>query len=281
MPEPQAITGAVLDMDGVLWQGTTVLAGAQEIFAALRAKNIPFVLATNNATNTVSRYVRKLADIGVDVRSEQIITSSVATAGYLSRNYPAGTKIYVVGERGLHETLSAAGFRILTPEEVRGGARASAVVGGLTTQNLSYELLAMATLQVREGAAYIASNYDLTFPTELGFLPGAGSVLSVISQASGKMPTIIGKPYPSMFAEACARLGTEAASTLMIGDRIDTDIDGAHNAGLQTALLLTGVSKREDIADIEPTYIFDGLPELIDALATGALPTLTPPAPAA
>lgn len=260
------LKGLVIDMDGVLWHGDTALPGIGEFFSALTSLRLPFVLATNNATITVRQYVEKLARFGVPVTPEQVITSPVATVGYLQQHYPAGTTIYAVGEIGLTQTLSDAGYTVIGPDEVKAGQTAPVVVGGLVRQSLSYELLAMGTLLVRQGAAFVATNYDLTLPTEFGELPGAGAVLSVIARASGVEPTVIGKPYPTMFEESARRLGTSPEETLMVGDRLDTDIDGAHAAGLKTALVLTGVSQRKDIGEIPPDYVVDDLFALIKVL---------------
>ena len=260
------IRSLVIDMDGVLWEGNTALPGIGELFGALHSLDIPFVLATNNATNTPQQYVEKLARFGVTVTREQVITSPVATIGYLQGHFPTGTVVYAVGEIGLTQTLKEGGFEVIGPEEVRAGQTAPVVVGGLVRQSLTYELLAMATLLVRQGAAFVATNYDLTLPTERGELPGAGSVLSVIARASGTEPTIIGKPFPTMFVEAARRLGTKPDETLMVGDRLDTDIDGAQAAALKTALVLTGVSQRKDIGAVPPDFVLEDLYALVAML---------------
>lgn len=266
------IRGLVLDMDGVLWHGDRALLGLNELFAALARLELPFVLATNNATKTVAQYVQKLARFDVRVRPEQILTSPGATAGYLRQRYPEGTPVYVVGEVGLRQTLLDAGFRVIGPADVRAGGAAEVVVGGLVTDTLSYELLALGSLLVRRGAAFVATNYDLTYPSEIGELPGAGAVLSVVASASGVQPTVVGKPHPAMFAEALRRLSTQPGETLMVGDRLETDIEGAAAAGLKTALVLTGVSQRGDIERVAPDYIFGDLLELVDALTLSVLP---------
>lgn len=260
------IRGVVLDMDGVLWHGDMPLPGLKGLFGALEHQDLPFVLATNNATRTVEQYVRKLERFGVRVRPEQVLTSPGATAGYLKGRFPEGTRVYAVGEEGLHRTLAEAGFAVIGPDEVRAGVSAPVVVGGLTTAGLSYDLLATASLLVRGGATFVATNYDLTYPSERGELPGAGAVLSVITNATGVLPTVVGKPHRAMFDEALRRLGTPPAETLMVGDRLETDIEGAGAAGLKTALVLTGVSRREDIGSTVPDYVLDDLNALATAL---------------
>ena len=260
------IRGVVLDMDGVLWHGDRPLPGLTELFGTLGRLELPFVLATNNATKTALQYVQKLARLGVQVRPDQVLTSPGATAGYLRQSFPKGISVYVVGEAALHETLAAAGFVVIGPAEVRAGQTAPVVVGGLTTTNLSYDLLATASLLVQQGATFVATNYDLTYPAEVGQLPGAGAVLSVITAATGVQPTVVGKPYPAMFEAAARLLGTRPEETLMVGDRLETDIDGAKAAGFKTALVLTGVSNRGDIGSSAPDYVLEDLAALVATL---------------
>ena len=258
----------IIDMDGVLWHGETPLPGLNAFFDAIRASNIPFVLATNNAMRTAEDYVQKLGKFGVAVKAEQVLTSSEATASYLRRQYSDLTEVYAVGESGLHRALSAQGFSIVSPEEVRQGAAPEVVVTALIREHLSYELLAMACLAVNRGAEIIATNADSSYPTEVGMLPGAGAVLSVITTATGKSATVVGKPEPIMFEEALRRLNAEPAETLMIGDRLNTDILGSSRVGIRTVLLLSGVSKREDIpgSGVTPDYVFTDIQELTTEL---------------
>jgi 4-nitrophenyl phosphatase len=260
------ISGIILDMDGVLWRGEQPLPGLQKLFKSLRALELPFVLATNNATKTPAQYEAKLQRFGVTVAPEQILTSPGAAVGYLRERFPEGTPVYAVGERGLHEALREAGFDLVGPDQVRAGVVPPVVVGGLTTHNLSYELLATASLLVRGGAAFVATNGDLTYPSERGPLPGAGAILSVIAQATGVPPTVVGKPHRAMFDEALRRLHVPPARVLMVGDRLDTDIVGAQAAGLRTALVLTGITRREDLvrSEVQPDLVLSDL----DALGT-------------
>ena len=157
----------------------------------------------------------------------------------------------------------------LSPEEVKAGAKARIVVGGLMRQALSYDVLAMGSLLVQGGASFIATNYDSSFPSELGLLPGAGAVLSVVERSSGVSPTVIGKPNTIMFEEALRRLGTAAADTVMLGDRLNTDIEGGKKVGMQTILVLSGVSSLEDVerSSLKPDYTFQDIAALSKALA--------------
>lgn len=263
----QAIKNLILDMDGVLWRGETPMPGLVEFFATLRQKNINFVLATNNATKTAVMYTDKLARFGVEVAPEQILTSAETTAVYLSQRYDVGTAVYVVGEKGLHEALLAKGFHIITPEQARNGATAPLVVVGFNS-HVVYDELAMGAMLVRKGATFIGTNPDPSYPSELGPLPGAGSLLAVIETSTGVSPFIVGKPKPIIFQEAVKRLDGTATNTAMVGDRLTTDIAGGNDAGLVTILLLSGVTSREQVLDspIKPDFTFADITELADQL---------------
>lgn len=256
--EIQTYQALVLDMDGVLWHGDTPIAGLKALFNTLATLNLPFMLATNNAMKRAVDYVEKLERFGVSVPAECILTSGEATAAYMRQTYPEAQQVYVVGETALQKAVAAQGFEVLSPEDIRAGARAPLVVAGLT-RNLSYDLLAMATLLVHEGAAFIATNPDTSIPTELGPLPGAGALQAVITAATGVKPIVIGKPEPSLFLEALRRLGTEPAVTAMVGDRLGTDIAGAQAAGLDTILVLSGISSQVDIetTGIQPDFVIE------------------------
>lgn len=262
------IKNLILDMDGVLWRGDTPLPGLVEFFAQLRQKKINYVLATNNATKTAVMYTEKLASFGVDVSPAHILTSAETTAVYLSQRYDAGTAVYVVGEKGLHEALAAQGFHIITPEQARNGVTVPLVVVGFN-RHATYQELAMGALLVYKGATFIGTNPDPSFPSELGPLPGAGSLLAVITTATGVEPTIIGKPQPIIFREAVKRLGGSSDNTAMVGDRLTTDIAGGRAAGLKTILLLSGVTTPEQARNslIQPDYTFANIGELANHLA--------------
>ncbi len=250
------ITNLILDMDGVLWRGETPMPGLVDFFATLRRLGIGFVLATNNATKTAAMYTAKLARFGVDVPPEQILTSAEATASHMAEQYPAGTDIYVVGDKGLHEAMIARGFRPITPQDVRAGKTAAFVVVGFTP-HATYDDLAMGSLLVHRGVRFIGTNPDPSYPSELGPLPGAGALIAVIQTATGIEPTLIGKPGPIVFREAVKRLGGDASGVAMVGDRLSTDIYGAKAAGLRAILVLTGISTRDDVAlsAIKPDYV--------------------------
>ena len=246
-----------MDMDGVLWRGGEALPGLHAFIAFLKQQGIPFVMATNNSSKTPLDYVEKLAGLGVpDIAAEQIITSSGATAMVMRDRYPAGTPVYVVGMAGLRDALQGAGFTLV--EE-----GASVVVVGIDF-DLNYAIMRQAALLIRAGADFIGTNPDRTFPSPAGLVPGAGSLLAMLEAATDTTPFVIGKPHAAMFEVALARLGLDAAHTLMIGDRLDTDIQGAQALGLRTALVLTGVTHAEQARSsaIQADAVFTDLPHL-------------------
>lgn len=255
------IKAVISDMDGVLWRGTRLLPGMHDLFSEMRARDLPVVLATNNSGRHPEAYVQRLADKGVaGIDAAQIITSGTATADTLREQYPDGARLHVIGEAGLRQVLEEAGFVL-----VDSGTDVDAVVCGIDF-DFTYAKARHATLLIRNhGAAFIGTNPDVTFPSPAGLVPGAGSVIGMIEIATDVAPQIIGKPRPAMFHVALERLGTSAHETLMIGDRLNTDIEGAQALGIQTAMVLTGVNTRDDIAqsEIKPDYIFEDLPDLL------------------
>lgn len=262
------IENLIVDMDGVLWRGQTPMPGIKRFFEVLRRLDLGFVLATNNATKVASQYQEKLGGFGVDVPEECILTSAEATAGHLQGRYPAGTAAYVVGEDGLRSAMRSHGFDLLSADGfVAQDAHADLVVVGFT-RHACYEQLASAAHLINRGARFFGTNPDETFPSEIGPLPGAGSLQAFIRAATGQAPTIIGKPERPIFAEAVARLGNRPQVTAMVGDRLETDIAGAKRAGLHTILLLSGITQRGDLSDcdIHPDLVFDDIQALTDYL---------------
>jgi len=256
------IKGLLLDMDGVLYRGEQALPGAVKLFPSLRAKGISYVLVTNNATVTAQDYTNKLARMGISVQQDLIVTSASATVAYLAEHFPDGGGINVVGEAGLVTYMSSlTNFRL-------DGWNPNFVVAGLD-YHFNYDVLQRACSAIRRGAHFIATNTDATIPIEGGELwPGAGSIVAAIQTCSGVDPVVIGKPQTYMAEMALKKLGLEATEVLCVGDRLETDILFGNRAGISTALVLTGVSKRGDIekSEAKPTYVFDDLPALISAL---------------
>lgn len=261
------IEAAVLDMDGVLWRGDQPLEGLVELFQWFTEQDIPYMLATNNSSKTPDDYVAKLARMGVEnVPRERIVTSATATAAYLQGEYPAGTRMYVIGQKGIRQALDDAGFDISDesddPVEV--------VVVGVDF-DLTYDKAKSAALYIRAGAAFIGTNPDVTFPSPEGLVPGAGSIIGMIEIATDQTPTIVGKPHAPMFETALNALGHAPENVVMVGDRLNTDIQGAQAVGMNTVLLFTGVTDQAQLSssdnDIWPHVAYEGLPELLKAWA--------------
>ena len=258
------IRALIIDMDGVLWHGNQPIEGLGGFFKTLRDKNLPFILATNNAMLTQNQYVNKLANMGVQVDKKEVLTSSMATALYLSQNYQSEkTKIFVIGEEGLREPLLEQDFILSGLNELD----ADLVVCGLDKQ-LSWNKLATATLNIRAGATFIATNGDFTLPTEQGLAPGNGAILAALTAATDVTPKCIGKPEPIMYQQAMNLLAVETTQTIAIGDRLDTDILGAVRADIRSLMVLTGVSSKDDIKtlDYQPTWVMDDLQAVTQAL---------------
>ena len=262
------IRALIIDMDGVLWHGEQPLPGLVEFFQLLREKQLPFILATNNAGMTQDEYVAKLARMGVAVTHDEILTSSMATALYLAQHHnPAETRVFVIGAEGARRPLLEKGFtltglyEINSPETPNAGA--DIVVCGLDKQ-LSWDKLATATLNIRAGAKFVGTNADVTLPTERGITHGNGAILAAIQAATDMAPIVVGKPEPIMYQQAIALLGVDASETIAIGDRLNTDILGAVNAGIRSLLVLTGISTREELATLNyaPTWILADIQEL-------------------
>lgn len=255
------LKGLVIDMDGVLWHGETPLPGLHEFFDVLKQRQIKFVLATNNNTQTPEGFVQKARKMGVEVRPDQVVTASVATVHYLSSKYPPGSRIHVVGEAALKGLVSDAGFTV-ADTDVR------AVVATMDRQ-LTYDTLKRATLLIRAGADFIGPNPDTSYPTPDGIVPGGGAILAAISAASDCQPLIIGKPESWMFRICLERMQLGVEETASLGDRLETDIAGGQRIGMKTILVLSGVSTEADLhstSTVKPTWVFSGIEELSCAL---------------
>jgi 4-nitrophenyl phosphatase len=246
----------VIDMDGVLYRGSEAIPGTGEFIDFVRKQGIGFVLATNNATRTQQQFVDKLDGMGIKIRASEVLTSSLATAGYLANLVPRGTRVFVVGMDGLWAALEEAGFSLVEDN-------AEYVVVGMDF-TICYERLAQATLQIRAGASFIGTNPDLTFPSEQGIVPGAGSLLAFLEAATGVTPTVVGKPGTAMMEQALAQMQAQPASTAMVGDRLETDILAGQRAGMRTLLVLSGVTDRGILAnsEIQPDLVFDDVSHL-------------------
>jgi len=253
----ESVRHLLIDMDGVLYRGGMLLAGAGDLVEFLRAEGIGLLMVTNNSTLTRTEFAARLERMGVHVDESEIMTSAVATAEYLRTLAPAGTVVNVVGESGLIYELQSRGF-------VMGGRDAEYVVCGWD-KTITYDKLATATIAIRNGATFIGTNPDKTYPLEHDIVPGAGSIIASLVASTDVEPTIVGKPQTIIMDRTLAVLGATAADTAMLGDRLDTDILGGQNAGMLTILVLTGISTAEEAAqqDTPPDRVVADLPALL------------------
>jgi 4-nitrophenyl phosphatase len=247
--------GYLLDLDGTVYRGSEVIPEAVTFIEYLREQGIPFLYLTNNSSASPKQVADRLTSLGIPTQSDQVYTSSMATASFLAETEPAGTPVYVIGEEGLRGELERRGF-VLTEDHPR------YVIVGID-RSFSYEKLAAAARAIREGAALIATNNDAALPTEKGLFPGNGSLVAAVSVASGASPIVIGKPEPIIVRYALERLGVPADDTLIVGDNLHTDIDAGANSGLDSLLVLTGYSSERDAMEHprRPTYIAKNLRE--------------------
>jgi len=253
----------VIDMDGVLWEGERPLPGLVEFFATLRELNVRFILATNNASKTPEQYVDKLARMGVAVTPDEILTSAQAAALYLRSQTTPGARVYAIGEDGVQNALREQGFVLCDLYDVS----AQFVVCGMD-RGVTWDKLATATLNINAGATLVGTNPDTTLPTERGLTQGNGAILACLQAATNRAPLIIGKPEPLMYQQALARLNADPATTAAIGDRLGTDILGAVRSGIQSIFVLSGVSSREQLSEINyrPTWVMNGIGDIARAL---------------
>ena len=243
-PNIKDIQALIIDMDGVLWRDDQPIGNLPQIFKKIESHRIKALLATNNSTRSIDQYLEKLKSFGVTLQPWQLINSSQATAKYLRDQYPDCDSVYIIGETGLFQALDQMGFH-------HSEKNPQVVVVGMDRQ-LSYHKLTQATLLIRSGLPFIATNPDKTFPIPAGLAPGTGSLLAALEASTDKKPYVIGKPYPVMYQVALERLGTPAGHTLVIGDRLETDIAGGQSIGCPTGLVLSGVTTQEQANNWSP-----------------------------
>jgi NagD protein len=244
------------DMDGVLVRGSQVIPGANDFIKRLQAAGAKFLVLTNNSLYTPRDLQVRLERIGLELPPNAIYTSALATAQFLQTQHPGGSA-YVIGEAGLTTALHDAGYIITdqSPEYV--------VLG--ETLSYSFERITQAMRLVAAGARFIATNPDVSGPGEGGLVPACGAVAALIAAATGVQPYFIGKPNPIMMRTALRTLGSHSEETVMIGDRMDTDIIVGTESGLETILVLTGVTRREDVPryPYRPAQIVESVADII------------------
>ena len=260
-PLSEAYDAALLDLDGVVYLGGAAVAKAPEALAAARQQGMQLAFVTNNASRTPSAIAAELNQLGVPADPSEVVTSAQAAAHLIADKVPPGAPVLVVGGMGLRLALRERGLRpVSTAAE-----KPAAVVQGYAA-GVDYGLLAEGALAVRAGAWFVASNADTTLPGPRGLQPGNGSMMQVIATATGTEPVVAGKPEPPLHAETVARTG--AKRPLVVGDRLDTDIEGAVRVGADSLLVLTGVSRPADAVlappNQRPSYLAHDLSGLLE-----------------
>lgn len=245
----------LIDMDGVLVKGRTPLPGAVEFIDRLLSCRVKFLILTNNPLYTQRDLEHRLNSSGLKVPPENIFTSAIATARFLQSQNPNGTA-FVIGESGLTQAMHEVGYvqTDLNPDYV--------VLGEVN--NYNFEQITKAIRLIMDGALFIATNPDSTGPLEAGIVPATGAMAALIEKASGKAPFFVGKPNPLMIRSALRYLGVHSEDTIMVGDRMDTDIVAGVMSGLETILVLSGVSTRADVERFpyRPTRILNSVAEI-------------------
>lgn len=261
MTDTRPVLTWLTDMDGVLVREEDPIPGAKEFIAALRSQDIPFLVLTNNSIFTPRDLrVRLLRSSGIDVPEDRIWTSALATAQFLDEQRPGGSA-YVVGESGLTQAVHDVGY-VMTDQDP------DYVVLG-ETRTYSFEAITKAIRLVNDGARFIATNPDPSGPSAQGMLPATGSVAALISTATGRSPYFIGKPNPLMMRSALNRLEAHSETTVMIGDRMDTDIISGLEAGLRTILVATGATERHQVElfPYRPTRVVDSIADVVSLVS--------------
>jgi NagD protein len=247
--------GYLIDMDGVIYRGSTLIPGAQAFITTLLNREIPFTFLTNNSQRTRRDMSLKLRRLGIEVGDEHVFTCAMATARYLAQQKPDGTA-YVIGEGGLLNALHQHGFAIVDkdPDYV--------VVGEGRTFNA--EMMEHAVNMIISGAKLVATNLDPNCPTNSGTRPGCGAIVAMLEAATGVKAFSVGKPSPIMMRGARKEIGLSAAQTIMIGDTMETDILGGVQLGYRTILVLTGGTRREDLRRYayQPDIVVDSIAAL-------------------
>ena len=246
---PSSVRLVIFDLDGVVYRGAEPIPGAAGLVDWLHAEGVLVRFATNNSMVARAGYVERLAAMGIRTSADEIVTSTSATVAHLALHAPEVRSVLAIGADGMREDLTAAGLEVvmagdLAPTGYLGEPLArsfDAVIVGLDP-DLDYGRLAVAMTAVASGARLIATNADTRYPTPLGFLPGAGSIVAALAAATGLAPEVIGKPAPAMFEAILGSTGVSPAQAVVVGDNPAADVVGAHRAGCAAILVFTGVA---------------------------------------
>jgi NagD protein len=251
----KAVKNFLIDMDGVLISGNTLIPGADVFIDRLQKQGIKYLVLTNTPLFTPKDLAHNLQRIGLNIPPELIFTSAMATASFLQNQHPNGT-VYVVGESGLTSAIHDAGYIITEhdPDYV--------VLGETYSYNL--ESLTKAIRLVMAGARFVATNPDASNPSEAGIVPACGAVAALVEKVTGQAPFFVGKPNPLMARTALNYLGVHSEETVIIGDRMDTDIISGVQNSMQTILVLSGLTRQEDIARYPyvPSFVYESVAKI-------------------
>ena len=251
----ESIKHVITDMDGVLVKGSQIIPGADRFIARLQEQGREYLLLTNNSLYTPRDLAHRLRTLGMEIPTERLFTSAMATADFLQSQRKEGTA-FVVGASGLTQAIHDIGYVItaVDPDYI--------VLG--ETEGYNFESITKAVRLIEGGARFIATNPDVSGPSEAGTVPGCGAMAALIEKASGKAPLYVGKPNPLMMRSALNYLDVHSEDTVMVGDRMDTDIVAGVESGMRTILVLTGVTGREDIDRFpyQPTWVLESVAEI-------------------
>ncbi|KRM06942.1 N-acetylglucosamine metabolism protein NagD [Liquorilactobacillus ghanensis DSM 18630] len=252
----QQYQGYLIDLDGTMYRGRIKIPAAKRFIERLQQAEIPFLFVTNNSTQTPEMVAANLTEnFDIHVLPENVYTTALATADYLADLDSKKRTVYAIGELGLKQALLDKGFRFeeKTPDY--------AVVG--LDYDVTYHKFELATLAIKRGAKFIGTNADTNLPNERGLVPGAGSVIALVECSTQQKATYIGKPEKIIMAKALKKIGLNKEQVLMVGDNYQTDIKAGINFGIDTLLVYTGVSTRQQIAQqkVKPTYEINSLDE--------------------
>lgn len=254
--------GLVCDLDGVVYRGPDAIDHAVDALEAVREQGARIVYATNNASRPPEKVAEHLRELGLTCEPGDVVNSSQAGAGIVAQLVEPGATVLAVGGPGVAQALTEAGFEPVTPrqriEDPQVTGRIAAVLQGYGT-DIAWADLAEAAYAVNAGAQWVATNTDLSIPTARGIAPGNGSLVRAVGYAVDVEPKVAGKPHPPLYVAAAERVGEPTERMLAVGDRLDTDIEGAHHAGMESLLVLTGVNGVVDAAaarpELRPTYL--------------------------
>ena len=253
-----AFRGYILDLDGTVYRGEEVIPGATQTIAALRRQGCGVVFLSNKPLERRQAYAEKLTRLGIPTAAEDVINSSLALARYLAREMPGAT-VYAIGEPPLLEELTEAGLGLSDEaEEID-------VVVASFDRTFDFHKLNVGFQALRRGARFLATNADATCPVTAGEVPDAGAIIGALEGCSGRqLELVVGKPSPLIVEMAMERLGLPAEACLVVGDRLETDIVMGQRAGMATALVLTGVTRREALAgaEVRPDYVLESITEV-------------------